>query len=131
MMDVDFLPEHLIVIGGSYIGLEFAQMYRRFGSRVTVVEMAPRLIAREDEEVSRAVQQILEGEGIAIRLKAECLSVEKRDPGVSVRVSCKQEPQTIVGSHLLVAVGRVPNTDDLGLDHAGVAIDDKRLHRRR
>jgi pyruvate/2-oxoglutarate dehydrogenase complex dihydrolipoamide dehydrogenase (E3) component len=125
MMDVDFLPEHLVVIGGSYIGLEFAQMYRRFGSRVTVVEMAPKLIAREDEEVSDAVRQILEGEGITIRLNAQCLSVAKHDDGIAVRVSCEQEPRTIVGSHLLLAVGRVPNSDDLGLDLAGVATDAK------
>jgi len=123
MMEVDFLPEHLIVIGGSYIGLEFAQMYRRFGSRVTVVEMTPRLIAREDEEVSHAVKQILEGEGIGVRLNAQCLAVEKRAEGVAVHVSCEEEPRTIVGSHLLLAVGRVPNTDDLGLDRAGVATD--------
>jgi pyruvate/2-oxoglutarate dehydrogenase complex dihydrolipoamide dehydrogenase (E3) component len=123
MMDVDFLPEHLIVIGGSYIGLEFAQMYRRFGSRVTVVEMAPRLIAREDEEVSQAVREILEREDIGVRVNAQCVGVEKRANGIAVRVSCEEEPRTIVGSHLLIAVGRVPNTDDLGLDRAGVATD--------
>jgi len=123
MMDVDFLPEHLIVVGGSYIGLEFAQMYRRFGSRVTVVEMAPRLIPREDEKVSQAVREILEAEGIGVRLNAQCLDVEKRAGGVAVRVSCEEEPRTIVGSHLLLAVGRVPNTDDLGVDRAGIATD--------
>ncbi len=123
IMDVDFLPEHLIVLGGSYIGLEFAQMYRRFGSRVTVVEMAPRLVAREDPEVSLGLQAILEREGITVRLKAECVRLEKRDEGVAMHVSCEQEPRDIVGSHLLVAVGRVPNTDDLGLDQAGVATD--------
>jgi pyruvate/2-oxoglutarate dehydrogenase complex dihydrolipoamide dehydrogenase (E3) component len=123
MMGVDFLPEHLIVIGGSYVGLEFAQMYRRFGSRVTVVEMAARLIAREDEAVSEAVKSILEGEGIAIRLNAKCLSAERRADGVAVTISCDEEPREIAGSHLLLAVGRVPNTDDLGLDRAGVSID--------
>jgi pyruvate/2-oxoglutarate dehydrogenase complex dihydrolipoamide dehydrogenase (E3) component len=120
MMDVDFLPEHLLVIGGSYIGLEFGQMYRRFGSRVTVIEMAPRLIAREDEEVSAAVKTILESEGIAIRLNAECLSVARHDAGVAVHLSCEEEPKEVAGSHLLLAIGRVPNTDDLGLDKAGV-----------
>jgi len=125
MMEVDCLPEHLIVIGGSYIGLEFAQMYRRFGSRVTVIEMAPRLIAREDEDVSAAVQAVLEGEGIAIRTSAECVSVGKRDGNVVVHVSCEQEPREIAGSHLLLAVGRLPNTGDLGLDRAGVATDAK------
>ena len=123
MMGVDFLPEHLIVIGGSYIGLEFAQMYRRFGSHVTVVEMAPRLIAREDEEVSSAIQAILEGEGIAIRLNAECLTAARRGNGVAVTLSCAEEPREIVGSHLLLAIGRVPNTHDLGLDKAGIRTD--------
>jgi pyruvate/2-oxoglutarate dehydrogenase complex dihydrolipoamide dehydrogenase (E3) component len=123
MMDVDFLPEHLLVIGGSYIGLEFAQMYRRFGSRVTVIEMAPRLISREDEDVSLAVQAILESEGIAIRLGAQCIAVEKDGDGVAVHVSCHEEPRRVVGSQLLLAVGRVPNTDDLALDRAGVATD--------
>ena len=125
MMDVDFLPEHLIVIGGSYIGLEFAQMYRRFGSRVTVIEMAPRLISREDEDVSLAVQTIVENEGVAVRLNAKCLAAERRDNGISVHVSCDQEPRDIVGSHLLLAVGRVPNTADLGVDRAGIATDEK------
>ena len=121
MMNIDFLPEHLIVVGGSYIGLEFAQMYRRFGSRVTVVEMAPRIVAREDDEVSTGIQTILESEGIAFRLNAQCLRMDKRDGGVGVHVSCEQEPREIAGSHVLLAVGRDPNTHDLGLDRAGVA----------
>ena len=121
MMDIDFLPEHLIVVGGSYIGLEFAQMYRRFGSRVTVVEMAPRIVAREDDEVSTGIQTMLESEGIAFRLNARCLRMDKRDDGVGVHVSCEQEPREIAGSHVLLAVGRDPNTHDLGLDRAGVA----------
>ena len=125
MMDVDFLPEHLIVIGGSYIGLEFAQMYRRFGSQVTVIEMAPQLIAREDEAVSQAVREILEAEGIGVRLNAQCIAAQKRPGGVAVQVSCEQEPRTIVGSHLLLAAGRAPNTDDLGLDRAGVVTDSR------
>ena len=123
MMDIDFLPEHLVVLGGSYIGLEFAQIYRRFGSSVTVVEMAPRLVVREDPEVSLAIQAILEREGINVRLNAKCLRVERREGGVAIHVSCEEEPREIVGSHLLLAVGRVPNTDDLGLDRAGVATD--------
>jgi pyruvate/2-oxoglutarate dehydrogenase complex dihydrolipoamide dehydrogenase (E3) component len=123
MMDVDFLPEHLVVIGGSYIGLEFAQMYRRFGSRVTVIEMGPRLIAREDEEVSAAVQKILEGEGIEIRLGAKCITVAKHGKGVAVDLTCEGGPPQVTGSHLLLAVGRAPNTDDLGLDQAGVKTD--------
>ena len=120
MMDVDFLPEHLIIIGGSYIGLEFAQMYRRFGSDVTVVEMSDRLIARDDEDVSDAVREMLEGEGVEFRLNADCIEARKTDSGIAVRVSCDDGPDEVGGSHLLVAVGRVPNTDDLGLDAAGI-----------
>ena len=123
MMEVDFLPEHLIIIGGSYIGLEFAQAYRRFGSRVTVIETGPRLISREDESVSAAVQKILEAEGITVRLNANCLAVSAKNNGVAVNVSCNGETEEILGTHLLVAVGRKPNTDDLGLDKAGVAMD--------
>ena len=123
MMSVDFLPEHLLIVGGSYIGLEFAQMYRRFGSRVTVVEMGPRLIAREDDEVSKAIQEILEGEGIAIRLNAKCIALARRGDGVEMKVSCEEEPREVVGSHVLLAVGRIPNTSDLGLDKAGVTTD--------
>ena len=123
MMEIDFLPEHLVIIGGSYIGLEFAQMYRRFGSRVTVVEMGPRLIAREDEEVSAAIQKILEGEGVEIRLNARCITVAKRGNGVAAGLSCEGGTPQVTGSHLLLAVGRVPNTDDLGLEKAGVKTD--------
>jgi pyruvate/2-oxoglutarate dehydrogenase complex dihydrolipoamide dehydrogenase (E3) component len=123
MMEVDFLPEHLVIIGGSYIGLEFAQMYRRFGSRVTVVEMAPQLIGREDEDVSAAVKEILENEGVEIRLAAECIKLAKRGGQVAVTASCEPGPEEIVGSHVLLAVGRRPNTDDLGLDKAGVKTD--------
>jgi len=123
MMDVDFLPKHLVVVGGSYIGLEFAQAYRRFGSEVTVVEMAPRLIAREDEDVSMGVADVLEAEGIALRLNATCLSVGKHPDGVAVNVDCTEGAPQVTGSHLLLAVGRRPNTDDLGLDKAGVATD--------
>jgi pyruvate/2-oxoglutarate dehydrogenase complex dihydrolipoamide dehydrogenase (E3) component len=123
MMAVDFLPEHLIVVGGSYVGLEFAQMYRRFGSRVTVVEMGPRIIAREDDDVSAAVQAILEGEGIAFQLSATCLDVRKAADGVNARVSCNKGVPEIEGTHVLLAVGRMPNTDDLGLDKAGVRVD--------
>ncbi len=125
MMAVDFLPEHLVIVGGSYIGLEFAQMYRRFGSRVTVVEMAPRIIGREDEDVSAAVQEILEAEGIAFRLNATCLDARKRSDGITVNVSCEADPSDIEGSHLLLAVGRIPNTHDLGLDKAGIRTDSR------
>jgi pyruvate/2-oxoglutarate dehydrogenase complex dihydrolipoamide dehydrogenase (E3) component len=125
MMEVDFLPEHLIVLGGSYVGLEFGQMYRRFGSEVTIVEMAPRLIKREDEDVSQASREILENEGIAIRLDAECIGVEKDGEKLAVNLDCSTGDKRIVGSHLLLAVGRVPNTDNLGLENGGIAVDER------
>jgi pyruvate/2-oxoglutarate dehydrogenase complex dihydrolipoamide dehydrogenase (E3) component len=125
MMDVDFLPEHLIVIGGSYVGLEFAQMYRRFGSEVTVVERGPRLIHPEDEDVSENIKIILEGEGIKIRLGAECIAFEKRGDKVAVQVNCSTGDKTVIGSHALLAVGRVPNTNDLGLEQAGIEVDNR------
>ena len=124
IMDLDSLPEHLVIVGGSYIGLEFAQMYRRFGSRVTVVEMGPRLIGREDDDISEAVKDILEQEGIAVRTRAECIRVSRRADGLAVGLECADETKTVAGSHLLIAVGRTPNTDDLGLDTAGVATDE-------
>lgn len=125
MMEVDFLPSHLVIIGGSYIGLEFAQMYRRFGSRVTVVEQGPHLIAREDEDISTAVQDILAREGIELRLNAKCIGVEKRGDGVAVSADCASGSPEIVGSHLLFAIGRRPNTEELGLDAADIATDDR------
>jgi len=123
MMDVDYLPEHLIVVGGSYIGLEFGQMYRRFGSKVTIVEMSERVIAREDEEVSKSVEEILGNEGIQMRLNAKCISVRKNGNRVVVGLDCADDNRQVEGSHLLLAVGRVPNTDDMGLDKAGVETD--------
>jgi pyruvate/2-oxoglutarate dehydrogenase complex dihydrolipoamide dehydrogenase (E3) component len=125
MMDVDFLPRHLVIVGGSYIGLEFGQMYRRFGSEVTIVEMGDRLIQREDEAVSTTVQAILEHEGVAVRLNAKCATVAKQGDGVAVRVDCASGAPEVGGSHLLLAVGRRPNTDDLGLDVAGVRCDSR------
>ena len=123
MMGVDFLPHHLIIIGGSYIGLEFGQMYRRFGSNVTIVEKGPRLIAREDEDISKAIQEILEREGILLRLNAECMTAHKEGDRIAVGLDCADASRQVVGSHLLLAVGRVPNTGDLGLDKAGVETD--------
>ena len=123
IMDVDFLPEHLVIIGGSYIGLEFGQMYRRFGARVTVIEKAPQIIAREDSDVIEAVTTILRDDGVTIETGAECMQVEKRGTGIAVKLDCAGSPREVEGSHLLLAVGRVPNTDDLGLDKAGVKID--------
>ena len=123
MMAVDVLPRHLVIIGGSYIGLEFGQMYRRFGSEVTIVEMAPRLVAREDEDVSAAIKEIVEREGVNVRLNAECISLAKRGEDIVATASCTEGAPEIAGSHLLLAVGRRPNTDDLGLDRAGVRCD--------
>jgi pyruvate/2-oxoglutarate dehydrogenase complex dihydrolipoamide dehydrogenase (E3) component len=125
ILALDQVPRHLIVIGGSYIGLEFAQMYRRFGAEVTIVEKASRLIAREDEDVSEEVRHIFEHEGITVRTDATCISVSKHDRGVAVSVDCTHGPPEYVGSHVLLAVGRRPNTDDIGLDKAGVATDAK------
>lgn len=125
ILELDFLPKHLIVIGGSYIGLEFAQMYRRFGSRVTVIEKADRLIAREDKDVSDAVKSILEAEGVEVRLKAECIKLRPRGGGVAVGLDCADKSKEVVGSHLLLAIGRVPNTQDLGLENAGVKTDSR------
>jgi pyruvate/2-oxoglutarate dehydrogenase complex dihydrolipoamide dehydrogenase (E3) component len=123
IMDLDVVPPHLVIIGGSYIGLEFAQIYRRFGSQVTVIEMAPRLIAREDEDVSAAVADILRSEGIDVRLGAQCITVAKRDGKISVGLDCEIGVPVVIGTHLLLAVGRRPNTDDLGVEKAGIAVD--------
>ncbi len=123
MMEIDFLPRHLVIVGGSYVGLEFGQMYRRFGSEVTIIEMGPRLIQREDEDVSAAVREILEREGINVRLDAKCLAARKEGDEITVTVDCTSGSPEVSGSHLLLAVGRRPNTDDLGLDKAGVSVD--------
>src|SRR5262245_22114484 len=123
MMAIDFLPEHLLIVGGSYIGLEFAQVYRRFGARVTVVEMSDRLISREDPDISEAVRQILEDEGVEVRLKGDCLSVARDGDRIAMNLDCTIGAPRIHGSHVLLAVGRRPNTDDLGLDKAGVEVD--------
>ena len=123
MMEVDFVPRHLVIVGGSYIGLEFAQMYRRFGAEVTVVEKGARLIGREDPEVSDAVREILEGEGIRFRLNATCIAFSRQGDDIAVGVDCTNGAPAELGSHVLLAVGRRPNTDDLGLAAAGIAAD--------
>jgi pyruvate/2-oxoglutarate dehydrogenase complex dihydrolipoamide dehydrogenase (E3) component len=126
IMTIDEVPEHLLILGGGYIGLEFGQMFRRFGSRVTIVQRGPRLLGREDTDVAEAVAEILREDGIGILLRSEAVSVA-RGPhdGVKLTVSGEQGEETLAGSHLLVAIGRTPNTDSLGLDEAGVATDDK------
>lgn len=126
IMDVDFVPEHLLIIGGSYIGLEFGQVYRRFGVQVTVIEKAPQIIGREDPEVSQGVRDILTREGIAVETGADCLAVEKRGERgerIAVKLDCAGSMRVIEGSHLLMAVGRMPNTHDLGVDRAGIQTD--------
>jgi pyruvate/2-oxoglutarate dehydrogenase complex dihydrolipoamide dehydrogenase (E3) component len=125
MVALDRLPAHLVVVGGSYVGLEFAQMYRRFGAAVTVVERGERLIAHEDADVSDAVRAILEDEGIAVRTGANCIAFAPHAAGVAVSVDCHAGEPVVVGSHVLLAVGRRPNTDDLGLELAGIATDAK------
>ena len=123
IMDVDFLPQHLLIVGGSYIGLEFAQMYRRFGAEVTVVEMSPRLIAREDEDVSAEIAEFLAREGVDVRTGARCISVSGGSGRITIGMDCEEGSPKVSGTHLLLAAGRRPNTDDLGLDTAGVEVD--------
>ena len=125
MMAVDFLPKHLIVVGGSYIGLEFGQMFRRFGSEVTIIEMGSRLIGREDEDVSTAIREIVEHEGVQVRVNAKCISFARRGEEIAAGIDCTDGAPQVYGTHVLLAVGRRPNTDDLGLDAAGVAVDDR------
>ena len=123
MMDMDFLPPHLVILGGSYVGLEFGQMYRRFGSEVTIIELGPRLIAREDEDISQAIADFLREEGIDVRLNSKVVGVAKQGNSIAVKVESAGKTSQVVGTHLLVAVGRRPNTDDLGLDKAGIVTD--------
>ena len=125
MMGVDFLPKHLIIVGGSYIGMEFGQMFRRFGSEVTIIEMAPRLVQHEDEDVSAAVKEIVENEGIHVRLNAKCISFRKQGDDIVAQVDCDEDPKEVSGTHVLLAVGRRPNTDDLGLEKAGISMDER------
>lgn len=125
LLALDVLPRHLVIVGGSYIGVEFGQMYRRFGSEVTIVEKGSRLVAHEDEDVSACVQSILEAEGVTIRTGAECIHLTSDVDGVVVGTDCSDGETAVSGSHVLLAVGRTPNTHDLGLDRAGVAIDER------
>ena len=125
IMELDEVPEHLVIVGGSYIGLEFAQMMRRFGAEVTVVERSTHLLPREDDDVADGIRAILEAEGVRIQLGAECLSLSRQGGQIAVGALCGADAQAIVGSHVLLAVGRRPNTDGLGLDHAGVEADER------
>jgi pyruvate/2-oxoglutarate dehydrogenase complex dihydrolipoamide dehydrogenase (E3) component len=125
ILELDTLPRHLVIVGGSYIGLEFAQIYRRFGSEVTIIEKASRLVSHEDEDVSAAIKAFLEKEGITIRLNAECIHLEPHGNDIAAGVNCPDDGTDSIGTHVLLAVGRVPNTDDLGLEKAGVARDQR------
>jgi pyruvate/2-oxoglutarate dehydrogenase complex dihydrolipoamide dehydrogenase (E3) component len=125
MMSLDTVPPHLVVVGGSYVGLEFGQMFRRFGSEVTIIEMAPHLVPREDVDISSAIEEVLIGEGINLRVNARCIRLGGGQGGVTAHVECTEGSPSIEGTHLLLAVGRQPNTDDLGLDAAGVSRDER------
>lgn len=125
MMAVDFLPEHLAIVGGSYIALEFAQMYRRFGSRVTVLQRGARLIEREDDDVSQAMLELLRAEDIDVRLNIAKIAVEKHGDGVRIRAGTADKQSDIDASHVLLATGRIPNTDDLGLENTSIKRDAK------
>src|SRR6266567_1430750 len=123
ILELEALPQHLVVVGGSYVGLEFAQMFRRFGSEVTVVERTRTLLGHEDVDVCEGVREALEAEGISFCLSSECIRLESTPEGVVVNVDCKQDSPEVHGSHALLAVGRQPNTDDLGLENAGLSAD--------
>jgi pyruvate/2-oxoglutarate dehydrogenase complex dihydrolipoamide dehydrogenase (E3) component len=125
ILELETLPRHLIVVGGSYVGLEFAQIFRRLGSEVTVIEKSPRLVSREDEDVSASIRSFLEKEGIHIRTSAECIHFTPQGNDIAAGVDCTDDPSDSIGSHVLLAVGRRPNTDDLGLEKAGVVVDDR------
>jgi len=125
ILELDTLPRHLVVIGGSYVGLEFGQIFRRFGSEVTIIEKNSRLVSREDEDVSSSIKSFLEKEGITVRLNAECIHFEPHGNDIAAGVNCTDDPADSIGSHVLLAVGRKPNTDDLGLEKAGIAHDER------
>lgn len=126
ILELDDVPDHLIIVGGSYVGLEFAQIHRRLGARVTVIEKGSRLISRDDPDVADAIREVLEGEGVEFRFDAECIGFTRDadDGRIGIDLDCTDGPSRVVGSHLLLAVGRIPNTDDLGLDTVGVDTDD-------
>jgi pyruvate/2-oxoglutarate dehydrogenase complex dihydrolipoamide dehydrogenase (E3) component len=123
MMAIDFLPEHLLILGGGYIGLEFGQMFRRFGSRVTIAARGPRLLAQEDPDIAQTILDILRGEEIDIRLGSQCTKLQKDGDGVVATLESGGEKSELRASHVLFAMGRRPNTDDLGIEKAGIAVD--------
>lgn len=125
ILELDYIPEHLLIVGGSYIGLEFGQAFRRFGSEVTIVEVADRLVTREDPDISESIKGVLEAEGINLRLQAECISLTNDGERIKMDLECDSGDRLVTGSHVLLAVGRVPNTDELGVEKAGLEIDDR------
>ncbi|MEX2568254.1 MAG: mercuric reductase [Cyclobacteriaceae bacterium] len=126
ILELEHLPEHLIIVGGSYIGLEFGQMFRRFGSKVTIIEKADRIISREGKDVSYEIQKVMEREEVEFRLIAECIQARKgKDGKLVVSVKCENGHPEVSGSHLLVAVGRIPNTEELQLEKAGIKTDER------
>jgi pyruvate/2-oxoglutarate dehydrogenase complex dihydrolipoamide dehydrogenase (E3) component len=125
ILELQSLPRHLVIVGGSYIGLEFAQMFRRFGSQVTVIEKGRNLLWKEDDDICASITQIFADEGIAVRTEAECIRFARRGQDILAGVSCKDGEPEVVGSHVLLAVGRRPNTDDLGVENAGLELDDR------
>ncbi|MGC2498001.1 MAG: FAD-containing oxidoreductase [Acidobacteriaceae bacterium] len=125
ILDLEEVPEHLIVVGSGSVGLEFAQMFRRFGAAVTIVERRARLAPHEDEDASKVVAEVFMAEGIAVRTRANCIHLEPQGRGVKVGVECDEGAPHVDGSHVLLAVGRTPNTDDLNLDAAGITPDEQ------
>jgi pyruvate/2-oxoglutarate dehydrogenase complex dihydrolipoamide dehydrogenase (E3) component len=125
IMELDRAPEHLLIVGGSYIGLEFAHMYRRFGSKVTIVEKAPKLLAREDDDVAAEIRAVLEREGIEIRTGAECMALKRKGERIAIEMECQDGAPLAEGSHVLLAVGRLPNTGDLGLENTKIKKDER------
>ncbi|WED43542.1 FAD-containing oxidoreductase [Legionella cardiaca] len=125
ILQLDTVPEHLIIVGGSYIGLEFAQIFRRFGAKVTIIEKASRLIAREDADVCDTVLEIMQDSGIDVRLDTNCLSFSASARGITAHVGCNNNKTTVDGSHVLIAIGRQANTDDLGLENTDIQIDQR------
>ncbi|MDR9418077.1 FAD-containing oxidoreductase [Gracilimonas sp.] len=125
VMELEKVPEHLVIVGGSYIGLEFGQMFRRFGSQVTIIEQGEEIIGREDPETSKTVREILEEEGITFRLNSKCISASQSKNEIIVNIDCASGSPQVKGTHLLVATGRRPNSDDLGLEHTDIELNNR------
>lgn len=125
ILELEEIPEHLVIIGGGYIGLEFGQMFRRFGSKVTIMEKGNQLLQREDDDIAEEIATILKDSGIEVKLDSDCLSAEKADTGISVKYNCHNRIEKIKASHVLIATGRIPNTDDLGLENTEVKLDER------